>query len=188
MSEPPALFASAAANFGSHVHAITDGQWGNVTPCEDWDVRALVNHVAVEDLWAAELFGGRTIVSVGNEFDGDKLGADPKRGCDNAVDGAISSIARPGAMTQTVDLSFGATPGSEYAMQLFADHLIHAWDLATALGRDAELDPQLVHECYQWFRTREAVYRQAGIIGPAVDVPDDSDETTMLLARFGRSV
>ena len=40
-------------------------------------MRTLVNHVAVEDLWAAELFAGRTVAEVGDRLDGDQLGAVP---------------------------------------------------------------------------------------------------------------
>ena len=37
-----------------------------------------------------------------------------------------------------VHLSFGDFPGGEYTRQLFADHLIHAWELARAIGADEQ--------------------------------------------------
>jgi ketosteroid isomerase-like protein len=92
-----------------------------------------------------------------------------------------------GAMTDTVHLSFGDVPGSEYAMQLFADHLVHGWDLAVALGRPAALDPDDAAAALAWFAEREDAYRAAGMIGPRVPAPADADAGTRLLAAFGRT-
>ena len=54
-----------------------DGNWTAATPCADWDVRELVNHVVGEDRWTKPLVDGRTIADVGNYLDGDLLGDQP---------------------------------------------------------------------------------------------------------------
>jgi uncharacterized protein (TIGR03086 family) len=84
-------------------------------------------------------------------------------------------------------LSFGPTPGVEYARQLAADHLVHAWDLARALGVDDTLDPDAVRAVTEWFGPTEELWRAAGVIGPHVPVSDDADEQTRMLAMFGRT-
>jgi uncharacterized protein (TIGR03086 family) len=89
-------------------------------------------------------------------------------------------------MDRTVHLSFGDFPGREYAMQLFADHLIHAWDLARAIGVDERLDPELVGACTAWFTAMEEAYRSAGAIAARPPVSDGADAQTRLLAMFGR--
>ena len=83
-------------------------------------------------------------------------------------------------------LSFGDFPGLEYTLQLFADHLIHAWDLARAIGADEGLDAGLVASCASWFEAVEDAYRSAGAIAARPPVPGDADAQTVLLARFGR--
>ncbi len=115
---------------------IGDHQWQAATPDEDWTVRDLVNHLAGEDLWAPPLLAGSTIAEVGDRFEGDVLGAEPKAAWAAASATAVRAAAEDGAMDRIVHLSFGDFPGSEYTLQLFADHVIHAWDLARAIGAD----------------------------------------------------
>jgi uncharacterized protein (TIGR03086 family) len=179
------LFRRSQAEFTDRVRRIRPGQWSATTPCSDWDVRALVNHVVGEELWVVPLFDGATIAEVGDRFDGDLLGADPVQVADEAADAAAATVAEPGALTRTVHLSFGDTPAKEYVRQLLADHLVHAWDLAVAIGADPKLDQEAVASCAAWFTEREDLYRQAGAIGPRVSV-SDGDEQARLIGAFGR--
>jgi uncharacterized protein (TIGR03086 family) len=177
----------SSARFGELVRAIRPDQWDLPTPCVEWSVRDLVNHVVAENLWTAPLMTGRAIADVGSAYDGDVLGDDPVAAWDSAAASARAAVAAPGAIERIVHLSFGDTPAGEYVQQLFADHLLHGWDLAQAIGSDDDLDPDLVDACATWFATVEHAYRQAGAIGPRVAVPPDADAKTRLLARFGRS-
>jgi uncharacterized protein (TIGR03086 family) len=181
------LHRRATDAFGARVHAIREDQWELPTPCSDWNVRQLVNHLVYENRWTPPLFAGRTIAEVGDRFEGDLLGDDPKAAWDGSAKEAVAAVQEQGAMERTVHLSFGDVPGSEYAMQLFADHLIHGWDLARAIGADERLDPELVGACEGWFAAREDAYRDGGSVGPRPQVPSDADPQTRLLAMFGRS-
>jgi uncharacterized protein (TIGR03086 family) len=182
----PALFSSAVAEFDARVRQVGDDQWQAATPDEGWCVRDLVNHVVSEALWAPPLLAGSTIAEVGDRFDGDVLGGDPKAAWTAAAAEAVRAVEANGAMDRIVHLSFGDFPGSEYTMQLFADHLIHAWDLARAIGAGEHLDEELVASCATWFEPMEEAYRGAGAIGARPPVPGDADAQTLLLARFGR--
>jgi uncharacterized protein (TIGR03086 family) len=182
----PAMFGRAVAEFGARVGQIGDHQWQAPTPDEDWTVRDLVNHVVGEDLWAPPLLAGSTIAEVGDRFDGDVLGAGPRAAWAAASAGAMRAVGQDGAMDCIVHLSFGDVPGREYTLQLFADHLIHAWDLARAIGADERLDGELVASCASWFGAVEDAYRGAGAIAARPPVADDADAQTVLLACFGR--
>src|SRR5690242_19628925 len=183
----PEMFRGAVAGFDARVRQIGDHQWGQATPDDGWTVRDLVNHIVGEDLWAPPLLAGSTIAEVGDRFDGDVLGADPNAAWTAASAGAVRAAGEAGAMDRIVHLSFGDFPGREYALQLFADHLIHAWDLARAIGADERLDAGLVASCATWFEAMEDAYRGAGAIAAQPPVPGDADAQTVLLARFGRS-
>lgn len=182
----PELHRRAVDGFGRRIHAVGKDQWNLPTPCPDWDVRTLCNHLVNESLWTPPLMTGQTIEEVGDRFDGDVLGEDPKKSWDESAPEAISAVQQDGAMERMVHLSFGDVPGREYALQLFADYLIHSWDLARAIGGDEELEPELVDECARWFESMEAAYRAGGAIAERPEVPDEADPQTRLLAMFGR--
>jgi hypothetical protein len=65
--------------------------------------------------------------------------------------------------------------------------LVHGWDLARAIGRDAELDDELAAGCLDVARRHEAVLRGPGMYGPALDdVPVAGSAGRALLAYLGR--
>ncbi len=186
-SDVPDLYRRATETFGTYVHAVPDDRWSAPTPCSEWDVRTLVNHLVGENRWAPPLLAGKTIAEVGDRFDGDLLGDDPKAAWDDSAGEAVAAVQGDGAMERTVHLSFGDFPGREYTLQLFADTLIHGWDLARAIGVDERLDPDLVDACAAWFGGVEDTYRAGGAIAPRPEMPADADPQTRLLAMFGRA-
>jgi uncharacterized protein (TIGR03086 family) len=179
------IYSICSAGFAERVHAVGD-RWSDPTPLPGWDVRELINHIVNEERWAPPLFGGSTVEAVGDRFDGDILGEDPLATVDEAATEALAAVRVEGAVEGVVHLSFGDHPGEEYAMQLAADHLVHSFDLARAVGADETLDPQAVDAVLHWFDGTEAAYREMGVIGPRVEVPDGAGAQAQLLSRFGR--
>ena len=180
------IYTRCSAGFVERVHAV-GRRWDAPTPLPGWDVRELVNHLVNEERWTPLLLGGATIEEVGSRFDGDLLGADPVATVAEAAASALAAVLAEGSIEHTVHLSFGDHPGREYAMQLAADHLVHSWDLARAVGADENLDPDAVAAVLDWFTGQEPMYRRMGVIGPRVEVPAGSGPRDELLGRFGRA-
>ena len=186
-ADQAALHRRAVEEFDARVRAVGDDQWELPTPCSDWSVRQLVNHLVYEDRWTVPLMEGSTIAAVGDRYEGDLLGDDPKGAWAESCAEAVAAVQADGALERMVDLSSGPTPAGEYVSQLLADHLIHAWDLARAVGADERLDPELVEACAAWFTEMEPHYRAAGAIGERPETPPGADAQTILLAAFGRT-
>src|SRR5688572_14128591 len=53
------------------IHNIPDDAWNAQSPCAEWTVRDVVNHITNENLWAEPLMDGQTVEQVGDRFDGD---------------------------------------------------------------------------------------------------------------------
>lgn len=181
------LHRRAVEGFDRNVQAVRDDQWSEPTPCSNWSVRDLVNHIVNEDRWTPELLAKKTIEDVGNRFDGDLLGDDPKGSWENASKEALNAVQAEGALEGVVNVSWGQIPATEYVGQLFLDHLVHGWDLASAIGADTKLDPELVEACYAEAKEQEELIRASGAFGSQVDIPEDASTQTKLLALLGRS-
>lgn len=178
------LYHRTVESWADRVNAVSADQWDQPTPCALWTVRDLVNHVVGEDLWTVPLMQGQTIADVGDRLEGDLLGEDPIATALEAAKQAVSVVAEGLPRGNKVHLSYGEEDLDEYVLQLCADHLVHGWDLAVAVGGDTHLEPELVLGVSSWFKEREEVYRGAGAVGPRVEVTGDAQ--TMLLAAFGR--
>jgi uncharacterized protein (TIGR03086 family) len=178
--------AGAVAAFDAAVRAVQADQWHLPTPNAGWDVRALVNHVVAEARWTVPLLAGRTVADVGDALDGDLLGEDPAAAWQTARHEALAAAGTADVDSSIVHLSFGDTAAPEYLRQLTADYLVHAWDLAVAVGADDRLEPELVDAVATWFTGQAAAYRGAGAVASPVPVPDDADAQCRLLAQFGR--
>ncbi len=165
---------------------VPESTWGNIA-IGVWSTRDVVNHVTYEALWATELFQGATIADVGQRFEGDVVGDDPKRAFRESVAATKSVISQPGAVDRTTHLSVGPTPGSEYAMQLFQDFLIHGWDIATGSGQDTTLDARLVVACLPQAELTRELTADGGAFGNNIAVPADADAQTRVLALLGRT-
>ena len=176
----------AMEEFDRRVHLVRSDQWQLPTPCTEWTVRALVNHLVSEQLWAPLLLRGATVEEVGSRFDGDQLGDDPVGTWQRAARKARDAFERPDALDDEVEVSFGTIPATDYGWQMTMDLTVHAWDLARAIGDDDTLDAELAEAVYTVMRPEVSKWQGSGIFAAPVKVPDDADPQTRLIALVGR--
>ncbi|GGI85915.1 TIGR03086 family protein [Saccharopolyspora subtropica] len=177
---------SATSEFDARVRRISAGQWDAPTPCGQWSVRDLLNHLVSEQLWAPWLLDGATLDEVGDRFDGDVLGDDPVGAWSRAAAAAREAWERPGATEGEVHVTGGVIPAVDYGWQMTLDLAVHAWDLARGIGADDRLEPRLVSAVHTVFAPQVPAWQDLGLFAPPVPVPDDADEQTRLLALLGR--
>ena len=95
MSEILDRYRSIATTFGARIAGITAGQWDETTPCSEWNVRDLLNHV----------IGGGHMFTAGLRGQAMGDGAPPDfvtqaghtRAYHDAIDGVSSGPFRRGA-------------------------------------------------------------------------------------------
>ena len=183
---PAELYVDAMERTKRYVAGVRPDQWTGPTPCTEWNVRQLVNHIVSENLWSAELLKGKTIAEVGDRLDGDLLGSNPQAAYDKSVQVARAAVEAPGAMEAVCHVSYGDISGASYAGDLFTDLLIHGWDIAKATGQGTTLDPDLAAACYARVEPVKDELRASGVFGSDVPVAPDADLQTRLLALLGR--
>jgi uncharacterized protein (TIGR03086 family) len=182
----PDAHAEALDHTGRLVETVPASGWGDPTPDEEWDVRALVGHITSGNRWVPPLVAGRTIEEVGNRFDGDVLGDDPVASYRSSAEEAGAAFRVQGAMERDVAVSYGPVPGRVYCGHRFLDVLIHGWDLAVALGVDRTLPAHLVEALWIEVEPQAEGLAAGGAFGSPQPVPDDAELQTRLLAVLGR--
>ena len=179
------LYTRCDAAFRERLAAV-DGRWAAPTALPGWDVRALVHHMVVEERWAPPIFAGLSIGEVGDIFEGDQLVPDPLTAARDASGAALDAVREEGAMERTVQLSFGETlPRSTRG----SSPPTTSCTPGTSRAPSASTTPSTPRPCRRGrvVRAHRGAWREAGVIGPRVPVPDDADEQTRMLAMFGRA-
>jgi len=135
----------ALAATGAVVAGIREGQWGDPTPCVEWDVRTEVSH----------LVGGLRIFTAaieqrdagGDHDTHDWLGDSPADSYAEAAAADIAAWRRPDALDRTFALSFGDIPGQMAVVIHLTEVIVHGIDLAVATGQVDRVDQELPSTC-----------------------------------------
>lgn len=175
----------ALTAFDGVVDRIADDQWTRPTPCTDWSVRDVLNHLTAEQLWVPYLLAGETIEQVGDRYDGDVLGDDPVGAWKQASATARSAWLEPGATEREVHLSFGDHQATVYGWQMTFDLAVHAWDIGVAIGVDPAVPDELADQLHDRF-AEEAEALRGVIFADAVAVAADAGPYARLLGVTGR--
>jgi uncharacterized protein (TIGR03086 family) len=188
-------YVSSSADFARRLRLVRPEQWSSPTPCTEWDVRRLVNHMAGGNLNYVNLLDGGTSADFLRLRDQDVLGEDPVGAYDRSVGACAEAFSRPGALRRTLDYPLGEVSGQQALAVRVTDSAVHTWDLARALDVDDRLDPGLV----AWIDDNlGAIYAglaetpiAPGRSGRFFAIPDDvlpadASRQTRLLHRMGR--
>ena len=172
------LYDGAARQTRGFIDAVKDDQYDLPTPCTDWNVLQLMDHI-IEDqaLYASSLSENEAAAGPGRAH---------MASYDRLVVQLLGAVRSPGILERSLDSPIGAMTGAELLEGAFMDTLIHGWDLAKATGQDTTLPPELVEACFVMFEPKGDGMRESGIIGPRVPVEGGADTQTKLLGALGR--
>jgi len=173
-------YREVAAGFTERARSVKPDDWDNPAPCEGWVARDIVRHMVEWMPWMV-----LTPVGISLEFppvDDDPLGA--WLALDRALQGALDD---PDVATREVEMQMGRFTVEQCVDQFCTgDVFLHTWDLARATGGDERLDPARVHDMFVGMQPLDEVLRRSGQFGLRVEVADDADEQTKLIAFIGR--
>ena len=157
---------------GSLVESVQPTDLDRPTPCTDWTVRELVSHVVQGPAnFATTVRGGSPDWSAGSELPEDWAATFASHAEDLRTAWTQHPDTEPGPDFQTAELA------------------VHAWDLATALGRDSsELDPRVAERGWDVMSAALTPENRGKAFEPARDAPQDADPYQRLAAFAGREV
>src|SRR3954468_16166118 len=127
------------------VDRVEPAQLGNPTPCAEWDVRAVINHITGGATMFAECVEQGSVPDerLGQLMGGDNLGDDFQGNYRAASDRARATFSMPGALDKMVKLPFGEMPAGIALNIAIMDVMTHAVDIAKATGQAIDNDEVL---------------------------------------------
>ncbi|CAN5466929.1 maleylpyruvate isomerase family mycothiol-dependent enzyme [soil metagenome] len=164
------------------VEAVDPAAWDQPAPPQGWVARDVVRHLTE---WLSAFLESSTDITLpsGPSVDDDPVGA--WRTHTRAVQALLDD---PNTADQVHDFPhIGSMTLSEALAMIYTnDVFMHRWDLARATGQDDTLDPDRCAEMVAAMEPMDAALRSSGHFGPRLDVADDADAQTKLLAFIGR--
>jgi len=188
--EPLGALDLATATFSDVLAHVDDGRLHVPTPCDEWDVAALVEHVTMGSEMAVAMLDGasreETLAFLDREFGGD----DPVSACRAALGAQAARMQAVADWDTVVHHPVGDVPASQLLEFRIGDLTLHAWDLATALGTDPALPEALAEVVYESMLPMEPFIGQIGLFGegPSGAVGGDATVERRLLDLTGRRV
>jgi uncharacterized protein (TIGR03086 family) len=160
------------------------------TPCSEWDVRDVLNHIV----------GGSTMFAISAEqgsvpddqlgqlLGGDNLGEDYKGAWKTASTRAMAVFSEPGVLERIVQLPFGEMPAGVALHIAIFDVAVHATDLACSTGQTIT-DTDLLEAALEFGQQMVGPdLRQPGLFDAEQPAPEGASATDRLLAFAGRKV
>ena len=194
-SDPISPLRAALDAAGEIVAAIGPDEWALPTPCPEWPVRGVVNHLVGGNLLFARILAGERLppreelVAASRT---DRLGEDPVAAYRQAADRLLGAFETDGVLQQTFTVPRGPVPGIAALQLRIVEALVHGWDVARATGRPARFPEELAERALQFTRAALADVPPAppgrAPFGPPQPVADDAPALDRLAALLGRRV
>jgi uncharacterized protein (TIGR03086 family) len=145
------------------------------TPCDEWDVRTLMNHMLETQRYFLGSAKGEDASPPGPNPP-ELLGDDPADDFTRARRAMLGTYGEDGVIERT-----GPSLGIA-----FADQLLHGWDRATATGQDATMPEGLAAAAYEMIHGRFTDEQRKGVFKPEVPIGGHASPQEKLLAYTGR--
>lgn len=181
---PLKCLTSASSELDRLVTKVRDDQWSLSTPCSDWSVRDLVEHItAGNELFSHALSEGSAMPEPGLP----KGSNDIVEAHSVSIEALLAAFAAPGALDRFVDVPMGSVPGIAALHLRLVETVVHGWDLARATAQCADFDDDVVRGALDFTdRQLAQIPPERSPFDAAHPAADDAPALDRLVALLGR--
>lgn len=184
--DPLELLVLANEEFARRLRLVRPEDWRRPTPCSEWDVRALVNHVVGSNVRYKLLLDGAPTERVEATRAVDHLRDDAVASFVATADEVVACFRQVGALERIGHHASGDRTGRELLSMRILDAAIHAWDLARAIGADETLDGDVVAFLLAYTAVLDLGPYQHAFAPAVTDVCRGASSQDQVLRRLGR--
>jgi uncharacterized protein (TIGR03086 family) len=172
--DDPAVLRRGLDQLAGLLDDVPDGAQGDPTPCPQWSVQDLVDHIVAAPSRFARMARGEAVDWSATPPAGRDAGARFRAHADDLL-GVVADDAAPGG---PVSLDWQC-----------AELAVHTWDLSTALGRTTgDLDAEVAERGLAFMRGSLTDDNRSPAFGPEQRAPEGADAYQRIAAFAGRSV
>jgi uncharacterized protein (TIGR03086 family) len=178
--------AAAAAESARIVGGVRGDQLSAATPCGDWDLHALLNHIILWTAYSAERRA--TGEQVPEELMNTDFAAEPGYAADYAaqLDKAVAAWSDPAAWERNLNVMGTPTPAADVASLLIAEMVLHGWDAAKASGQPYAARDDVAQAVLTAVEANAELFRKYQGFAEPVPVPASASALDRALAQSGR--
>ncbi|MFK0245283.1 TIGR03086 family metal-binding protein [Amycolatopsis azurea] len=188
MSEHAALIAPAAAEFAGILRGIGEAELTARTPCAEYDVRALLNHLLYWGPWL-EAAGRKAPPpeAATGEAEAGLVGAGWLDAAERQTARLVEIFGAPGAWQGMTALGTAELPASFVGDMVLGEFVLHGWDLARATGRTVDVAPEAAEAVYASAVAMGEQARSMKVYGEEVAVAEGATTFERALGATGRN-
>jgi len=173
--------------FDRRLRAVGDADWSRPTPCSEWTVRDVVNHVVGQDYRHVRLLQGGALEEYQEVRENDWLGDDPLGSWERGSVAYDTAYAEPGVLDKVVEYHWGPATGRQLLRARVFEMTVHTWDLARGIGADDRLDEDLVVAMLKGMSASLSSSSTSPFVAPSKRLADDASPQERLLFLCGRA-
>ena len=182
--DPAELYEKATKHTGRYFAAVKPAQYDDATPCDQWNVRQLTEHISGGLGLVISSYATGDLTTEDHDLASGGLTAEDY---DRAAKRALDYVKSPGALDRQVKTPMGEMQGGQFLAILFLDNMVHAWDLAKATKQDTTLPKDLIEAAYAMFSPQFGEWSKTPAFKPPVPVPAGASTQDKLIAGLGRN-
>jgi uncharacterized protein (TIGR03086 family) len=172
--DDPAVLRRGLDQMAGLLDDVPGGALSDPTPCPQWSVQDLVDHIVATPSRFARMVRGEAV----DWSDTPSAGREPAARFRSHTEDLLRAVADAPAPGGPVTLDWQC-----------AELAVHTWDLATAIGRSTgDLDAEVAERGLAFMRANLTDDNRGSAFGPEQPAPEGADPYRRIAAFAGRSV